>query len=209
MKLTKYSHACLVLEEDGQRLVVDPGNLSDNFEVPANVLAVVVTHLHPDHCDPAKLQAILAGSPNAVVYALAEVAQHAGQPVTPVLPGDTAVAGPFALEFVGGEHATIHPDIAAIGNLGLVVNGDLLYYPGDSFSLPPRQMRWIATPVTAPWMKLAEAVEFLRQTKPEHAFPTHDAILSSSGKEISDRVVTNLVEEIDFYRIKSGETIEL
>lgn len=209
MKLTKYQHACFVLEQDARRLVVDPGNLSDDFVVPTGVVAVVITHLHPDHCDPAKLQAILAENPAAVLYGLAEVAQRAGQPVTAVQAGDTVEAGPFVLEFTGGQHAVIHPDIEPIGNLGLVVNDDLLYYPGDSFSLPPRRPRWIAAPVAAPWMKLSEAVEFLRAIKPEHAFPTHDAILSPAGKEIADRVAGNLAKNIDYHRLVLSETIEL
>lgn len=209
MKLTKYQHACIVLESDGQSLVIDPGNLSDDFQVPSDVLAVVVTHLHPDHCDPAKLQAILAENPHATIYALPEVMQHAGLSVSAVEPGATTDVGPFALEFTGGEHATIHPDMEPVGNLGLVVNGNELYYPGDALALPPRHMRWIATPVAAPWMKLSEAIEFLRQAAPDQTFPTHDAILSPAGQDIVDRVIGNLVDSTEYHRLTPGETIEL
>lgn len=209
MKLTKYSHACMVLEQDGQRLVIDPGNLSDDFEVPTDVVAVVITHLHADHCDSSKLQAILRQNPEAHIYGLAEVAQHAGLPISAVTAGNIVEAGSFRLEFTGGEHAVIHHDIDKIGNVGVVVNHDQLYYPGDSFALPPRHMQWIAMPVAAPWMKLAEAIEFLRTAAPDQAFPVHDAILSEAGQAIADRVVGNLAGDIGYARLRLGESITL
>ena len=210
MKLAKYSHACLMLEQDGASLVIDPGNFTDNFVVPPNVVAVVVTHMHPDHCDAEKLRAIVAENPDAVIYGLAEIADNASVAVTSVMPGDGVSIGGFELEFTGGAHATIHRDIPGIGNLGVVVNHDLLYYPGDSFVQPPRHMQWVATPVAAPWMKLAEAVEFLREAAPAHAFPTHDAILSPAGQALVDRVITSLIDDsIGYQRITSGKSIEL
>ena len=66
MKLTKYEHACFTVEKDGQVLVIDPGNLSDDFVTPENVVAVVITHQHPDHFDAEKLAAIFAKN-NAVL----------------------------------------------------------------------------------------------------------------------------------------------
>jgi L-ascorbate metabolism protein UlaG (beta-lactamase superfamily) len=31
MKLTKYTHACIVLEEQGEKLVIDPGGFTPEF----------------------------------------------------------------------------------------------------------------------------------------------------------------------------------
>lgn len=209
MKLTKYSHACLVLEHDDSTLIVDPGNFTDDFIMPERVDAVVITHLHADHCDTDKLHAILNANPDAVVYGLAEIAENANVPVVAVQAGDVLTVAGFELEFTGGDHATIHPDIPSIGNLGVIIN-NLLYYPGDSFTPPPRSIRWIATPVSAPWMKLSETVEFLRKSNPEYAFPTHDAILSETGQTLVDRVITNLIDEsISYERISSGKVVEL
>lgn len=210
MKLTKYAHACLVLEESGQKIVIDPGNFSDDFEVPDGILAVVVTHLHGDHCDPVKLRAIFGRNPGAKLYALREVAKVAGMAVSAVEPGQTITTGKFELEFTGGRHATIHPDMEPVGNIGIVVNHDLLYYPGDALALPSRHIRHIAVPVAAPWMRLSKAINFLRETAPEHAFPTHDAILSDKGQDLVDRVVRNLISaDTRYQRISSGETIVL
>lgn len=210
MKLTKYMHACLVLEKDGRSIVIDPGSFSDDFAVPKNVVAVVVTHQHPDHCDPNKLRAIVERNPDAVVYALAEVAHIVGVPVGSIYPGDTRRIGGFHLEFTGGRHATIHEDLDEVGNIGVIVDHDVLYYPGDSFTLPPRPMRYTAVPVAAPWLKISEAVEFLRTSAPSQAFPTHDAILSDKGQVLVDRVVAGLLNKpVVYTRIENGKTIEL
>jgi len=42
MKITKYGHACLMVEIDGRSLVIDPGVFSTDFVSPDNVDAVVI-----------------------------------------------------------------------------------------------------------------------------------------------------------------------
>ena len=210
MKLTKYSHACIVLEEASESLVIDPGNFSEDFEVPQNVMGVIITHSHADHYDEGKLQAILDQHPNASIYALQEIADNSTLPMVAIVPGQQLAIGGFEVEFTGGTHAVIHVDIPKVGNVGVVVNRDLLYYPGDSFEQPPRHMKWIATPVAAPWLKVSEVVEFLRQAQPDYALPTHDAILSDAGKALVDRVISGLVDNrVQYQRVQSGKTIEL
>lgn len=209
MKLTKYQHACLVLQRDGQSLIIDPGNFTDDFVLPSNVVAVVITHVHPDHCDADKLRQIVTANPDVMVFALAEVSDVAGVSITPVHPGDSVLAGVFSLEFTGGAHATIHENMAPVGNVGVLVNGTL-YYPGDSFVQPPRPVRWLAAPISAPWLKVSESIDFINEVNPEHVLPTHDAILSSKGQQLVDRVVAGLLKpEIQYQRLDSSESVEL
>lgn len=210
MKLTKYSHACLVLEEQGSSLVIDPGNFSTDFVIPKNVVGVVITHNHADHYDEATLSKILSAYPQAQLFGLQEIADTSELAFIPVAPGQKIGTGPFELEFTGGEHATIHPDMEPVGNIGVIVNTDLLYYPGDSFTLPLRHMKWIATPVAAPWLKVSESVDFLRKAAPDHAFPTHDAILSDTGRSLVDRVISGLIStDVAYKRISTKESIKL
>ena len=61
MRLTKYAHAC-VRVEDGGVLVVDPGIFTDP-EALAGADAVLVTHEHPDHIDVKALTAAIGGRP--------------------------------------------------------------------------------------------------------------------------------------------------
>lgn len=200
MKITKYEHACFVVEQDGQTLVVDPGAYTTDFVVPANVVGVVVTHEHADHLDKAHLQAITAANPDAIIFAHQDItAQLSEFKTQPVVAGEGIKAGNFELEFFGGTHATIYADMPAIANLGVMINGRI-YYPGDSFVLPERDVEILALPVSAPWMKISEAIDFAKAVKPQNIFPTHDAILSDFGKGLPDRLVPSLLDSAIKYQ---------
>ena len=211
MNITKYNHACLVIEKGGQRLVIDPGVWSDDFVAPENVIGIMITHEHPDHLYTAKLNAIIEQSPAAVVYAHADVvAKIEGYTAQAVRADETVKVGDFTVRFTGGQHATIHPSYPTIANLGVVVD-DALYYPGDSFSLPEATIHTLALPVAAPWMKIAEAMDFLSAVKPIRVFPTHDAILSQTGQELVDRMLSAVAEQTGahYERLSNGVAIEL
>lgn len=206
MKLTKYEHACFVVEKDGQSLVADPGEYTTDFVVPENVVAIVITHEHPDHLSQKHLQAIVEKSPDAVVVAHESITSQLSDFKTqPVTANEGIKIEPFELEFFGGEHAVIHPDIPVIANLGVMID-NTVYYPGDSYTDPERPVKLLALPVAAPWMKVSEAIDFARKVAPDHIFPTHDAVLSDAGKGLPDRLVPSLTN-IDYIRLK--EPLEL
>lgn len=211
MNITKYMHSCFVVEKGGQRIVVDPGVWSEDFVAPENVVAIVITHEHADHLDAEKLNAIVAVSPDAVVFAHADVlTKIEGLKTQAVAAGDPVPVGEFTLRFTGGEHATIHPSRPRFANLGVIID-DALYYPGDSFDLPGAVVHTLAIPASAPWMKVSEAMDFLTAVKPVRVFPTHDAILSETGKQLMDSMLSATAESINarYERLPLGTTVEL
>lgn len=203
MKLTKYEHACITIEKDGQLVVVDPGGLSNDFIAPENIVAVVITHEHFDHFDKEQLAAIIDKNPNAEIIGHQSIISQIETPRTRAVEAGAAVTvGSFTLTFHGGSHAIIRSGIPVVANLGVVIN-DLFYYPGDSFALPGTSVDTLALPVAAPWMKASEAIDFLTAVHPRLAFPTHDAILSDSGKRIADAVFGDAAKQnnIDYQRL--------
>lgn len=211
MNITKYMHACLVLEKDSQRIVVDPGAYSEDFAVPENVVAIVVTHEHPDHLDIEKLKAITATSPGVMIYAHADVlAKVEGLKTQAVTADETVTAGAFKLSFTGGEHALIHSIVPKVANLGVLVDDDF-YYPGDSYALPGANVRVVAVPASGPWMKASEAMDFIKAVKATKAFPTHDAHLSSIGQAGIDNWLRQISSTVDtnYERLPLGEAVEL
>ncbi len=197
MKLTKYEHACFTIEKDDQLLVVDPGGFTTDFMPPTNVVAIVITHEHGDHLDHTRLAAIIDQNPTAIIVAHPSITTHIESFQTrSVLPGDHSTVGAFDLTFYGGDHAVIYPDIPVVANLGVLIN-EHVYYPGDSFTRPNVPVDVLALPIGAPWLKLSEAVDFIREVKPRLAFPTHDAVLSDTGKDLADRILPQLLEKHD------------
>ena len=195
MKLTKYEHACFTIEKDGKLLVVDPGVWTTDLGSPENVVAIVVTHEHPDHFDPAALGALLAHNPDATIYAHESITRQLGNtlPHQAVKSGERITVDSFSLEFFGGDHAVIHESYPIVANLGLMIN-DSVYYPGDSFVVPNKPVAVLALPVGAPWLKISEVMDFAADVKATLVFPTHDAVLSTAGKSLPDRMIPALVE---------------
>lgn len=205
MKLTKFEHACFAVTKDSQTLIVDPGNWSTDFTTPTDVVAVVITHEHADHFDQSKLQKIAAQNPQAVVVAHETITkQITVLPTKSVVAGDSLTIGPFTLDFYGGQHATIYQDYPRVDNLGVMIN-KCLYYPGDSFSLPEQPVDTLALPVSAPWMKISEAMDFCKAIDANLVFPTHDAILSDTGKSLVDRLVSSVASRY----LRINDSIEI
>lgn len=205
MKLTKYEHACFTVQKDDQIVVVDPGGLATDFITPPNVVGVIITHEHGDHFDPEQLASILDKNPDAVIVGPKTVTSQIESFTTKTVePGDTLTIGMFQLEFFGGHHAEIHHSIPVIPNVGVLIN-DLIYYGGDSFSLPNRPIDTLALPAGAPWLKVGEAMDYMLAVKPRFAFPTHDAVLSDAGKHFADGLLTNFAQRygIEYKRLEA------
>lgn len=183
MRVTKHEHAALRIRDSGKTLVIDPGSFTDPLHDDSGVVAVVLTHEHPDHWTPEHLRRILARAPHVRLFGpqgLADAA--AGFDVTVVSPGDRVTVGPFGLEFFGGRHAVIHESVPVIDNVGVLVN-DRFYYPGDSYAVPEgREIKLLAAPVGAPWLKIGEAMDFVLAVAPRLCFGTHDMTLSVLGR---------------------------
>ncbi len=196
MKLTKYEHACFTVEKDGKVLVVDPGGYTTDLPALENVVAVIITHKHADHFDINAVEALFASNPDIVVYSPQQVDESlvaAAFSHKAVAAGETISCGPFELEFFGGDHAEIHASLPIDQNVAVMVN-DTVYYPGDSFTQPNKPVAVLALPVAAPWLKMSEVIDYIAEVKPTMAFPTHDAILSSTGKKLSDTMLPGFMQ---------------
>ena len=174
---------------------------------------MVVTHEHPDHWTPEQLGRILEASPGARVFGPEGVARAVGDaaPVEVVAAGDEVVVGEFRLRFFGGRHAVIHASIPVIDNLGVLVN-DALYYGGDAFVGPEGfEVDALAAPAAAPWMKIAEVMDYVAAIAPRHAFPTHEMLLSRAGKQLSNARLQWATEQGGgrFHPLEPGDTLDL
>ena len=212
MRLTKLEHAALILEETGKKLFIDPGSFTTPLTSTEGAEAVVITHEHADHWTPEQLGRILDLNPDVPIYAPAGVASAAtGLNVTVVNAGDVVTAGPFTLRFFGGKHAVIHSSIPVVDNLGVLVN-DELYYAGDSFTIPEGvEVGTLAVPAGAPWMKIAETIDYVLAVKPKRSFPTHEMVLARAGKDMANARIQWATEQNggEFFPLEPGDTLDL
>lgn len=181
MQIIHFGHACVLVETDSARLLIDPGSFSSGFEQLTGLDAVLVTHQHPDHLDLERLPALLERNPQApLVVDSGSAGQLAGLGLSHqvVDPGEQVRLGGVTVDVIGGgDHAVIHPDIPTIRNNGYLFEGSVLH-PGDSFTTPPAPVDALLLPTAAPWLKLSEAVDYLRTVAPPVAVPIHQAVLA-------------------------------
>lgn len=188
MELTHFGHSCLLADFGGTTVLFDPGNFSHGFEGITGLSAILITHQHPDHADPDRLPALVEANPGAALFADPQTAAQLGGAWQAIRAGDEVVVDRLTVRGVGGRHAVIHPEIPVIDNTSYLI-GDSehparLMHPGDSLFIPDEAIDVLATPAAAPWMKISEAVDYLRAVAPRHAVPIHQAIISPDARGI-------------------------
>ncbi|MCV2394625.1 MBL fold metallo-hydrolase [Actinotalea sp. M2MS4P-6] len=213
MRLTVWGHSCISIDTGDGRLVVDPGSFSRADAALEDAGTVLITHEHADHVVPEHLVAVLEARPDLAVHAPVEVLEllmeHGapGARLHAVSVGDRpAVAGTDVL-VGGGTHAEIHPDVPRPANVGYLIG--TVWHPGDSLDLPPGDAEVLLLPAAAPWLKLAEAIDFCRAVAPRVAVPIHDAILSDPGRALADRLLSGLGRAGEYRRLAPGESLEV
>jgi L-ascorbate metabolism protein UlaG (beta-lactamase superfamily) len=179
MRLTKYAHSCVLVEDDGARVLIDPGNLTRGFDELTGLTGILITHQHADHVDVDRLGPLLERNPNADLYAdegTVGILEARGVSAATARQGDRLDVG-LDVAVYGVDHAVIHPEIPRVTNVGYLVGGRF-FHPGDSFTLPDIAVEVLGLPTAAPWLKASEAIDYLRAVAPRVAIPIHEALLA-------------------------------
>lgn len=212
MRVTKFEHAALRIQQADDVLIVDPGSFTAPLDDLAGLVAVVITHEHPDHWTPEHLDRILRAAPGTPIFAPEGVARAAeAYQISVVAPGDTVEVGAFTLRFFGGTHEVIHSSLPTVQNVGVLVNGDF-YYPGDSYAVPEGiEVGTLAAPLGAPWLKIGEAMDYVLAVAPRRAFGTHDMTLSVAGKTMHRQRLQWATEQGggEFSVLEPGDSLDI
>jgi L-ascorbate metabolism protein UlaG (beta-lactamase superfamily) len=179
---------------ESTRILIDPGAYSPGFESIGDLDAVLFTHSHADHVDVKRLPSLVAASPGISVAAdsatAATLTENAvAHQVT--APGDALSVGGVGVDVLGGDHAVIHCDVPNVPNNGYLIDGHALH-PGDAFVDAPDSVEVLFLPIGGPWMKIGEAVDYLRTINPRVVIPIHQAGLAQVHQELHYSLLRNL-----------------
>ena len=194
MELTKYTHACVRLDDGDRSLVIDPGVFSELDAALDGVGAVLITHEHADHIHADRISQALTADPRLRVYAplaVVESLDEFGDQVVAVDPGQTFDAAGFNVQTFGGQHAVIHPAIPVIANIGFLVE-ESVYHPGDSFSVPSEPVQTLLLPTHAPWNKVEEVIDFAIAVRAPQTFQIHDSLITDIAANMIEGHVARL-----------------
>lgn len=210
MRITKFGHACVRVEHAGVRIVLDPGAFTGRDAIEGADV-VLITHQHADHYDAEHLRSVDAPivTIDAVARVIAEEAPDLSDRVRVVAPGDLLDLG-VPVRVVGEKHAVIHPDYPRLDNSGFVLTlGDQrVYHPGDSLVAPGEPVDVLLAPISAPWLKISEAVDFVRAVAAPRSLGIHDKVYSDLALGMVDQHMANLIGDLSFVRVPDGTDLE-
>ncbi|MEV6432693.1 MBL fold metallo-hydrolase [Nocardia sp. NPDC051463] len=214
MRIAHFGHSCILVELHGKKVLFDPGTFAHGFEGITGLDAIAITHQHPDHIDPLRIDALVEANPGARLLADPQTAKQRGAPWEAVHAGNVLALDDLQITGGGGRHAVIHPEIPVIDNtvfqLGTPDDPAQLVHPGDSLWVPPVPVGVLALPAVAPWMRISEAVDYLRAVGPRTAFPIHYGIVVPEAQGIFfGRFAEMRPADTEFRVIQPEETAEL
>jgi len=215
MRLTKFGHSCVRIEHEGTTVVLDPGAFTEP-EAVDGADAVLITHVHPDHYTPETLRRTDAPvhTIGQVARAIRDEAPDVAERVSVVTPGQgfeiggVVGVGGVGVEVVNEQHAVIHPDYDRFDNSGylLTVGGTTLFHPGDSLEGPGRPVDLLLLPVSAPWLKIGEAIDFAVGVGAPRNLAIHDKVYSDLALGMADGHLRTFLtpREQDYVRLADG-----
>ncbi len=209
MKVSKYGHACLFIDDGNSVLVIDPGDFTDLPEDLKNISILVVTEDHYDHFDPSNIKKILEQSPDAKIYSTKAVAEalKTERIVCNAVEHEKVISeGGFEVKLSENDHAVVYG--SSPNRVLTVTVGDFLYYPSDSFVETNDKVKILALPTSGPWFKLSEAIDLMKSTESEFVLATHNGLNNETGNEVAHRFIDMHSKDPakEFIYLKDGES---
>jgi L-ascorbate metabolism protein UlaG (beta-lactamase superfamily) len=172
MKVTRYFQSCLLIEEKGVRILVDPSDQEkDRLGEFGKLDAVFYTHEHGDHFDAGMARDFVEQG-IAPVYANAGTAKQIKASVTTVEDGREYDVNGMKIKAIELPHCLMVDGSASVQNTGYLVNGEL-FHPGDGKELGGLKVKILAVPLTGPDISAHDAFAFGKQVQAQHLIPIH------------------------------------
>lgn len=171
MKVTKYFQSCLLIEEGGARILIDPSGAEKERVAEFRKLdAVLYTHEHGDHFDPDLAETFI--SSGVPVYANVSTSKQIKSDVNFVNDGLEFKVGDVSINAIELPHCLMPNGQPGPQNTGYLINGKL-FHPGDGKDLAGLQVDNVALPITGPDISFYDAANFVKQLGAKNAIAIH------------------------------------
>lgn len=209
MIITKLWHCCLLIETKGKRLLTDPWCFTvEAHSKLENIDAILFTHEHADHYHLDSLKILLEKNPWVTIFSNTSVSgllsleniQH-----TVIQDGQTVDFKGIILTWYGVHHAEIHRSLPFSSNTGYMFE-ERFFYPWDAYTDPGCPVEILALPVSWPWVKIGEAIDYALKLKPKIVFPVHDHFRFGGSHMMPAKILHE--NWIEFVVIPEGESRE-
>lgn len=208
MKISKYLHSCLLIEEQGKTVLLDPGNYSyeshalDISKLPS-LDVIGITHEHQDHMYIPWIKEIIKRFPSTQIITTNSAVK--------ILEKEGIMASAKGNEFVSLEYIP-HEKIwfgPQAENIKIILF-EKFATAGDSLTFDSSP-EILALPITAPWGSTTWAVETALKVKPKVVIPIHDwhwkdEVRKGMHQRLHEYFKT---QGIDFKTVETGEIIEI
>lgn len=184
MRISKYIHSCLLIEDGKDKILFDPGKFSfiEGLVKPGDfrdLTAIIITHKHPDHIDDEALAKIVANN-SAAILTNSQIQSHLAEIkiAAETFENGSRQIGSFKVDAVAAEHAKIL-SAETPQNTAYIVN-NMFLHPGDSFASSLDAYKGtpiLALPVTAPWTSEIDVAAFAQRMSPRKVVPIHDGYI--------------------------------
>ncbi len=181
LKITPIKHASVMLEFDGKVIHVDPWSQGDYAGLPkADV--ILITDIHGDHMDPAKIAEIKKG--NTVIVAPAAVSKTVTE-ATVINNGESKTIAGIQVEAIpmynlvrGPSAGKFFHDKGRGNGYVLTLGGKRIYFSGDTECVPEikalKNIDVAFMTMNLPYtMPPEEAAECVKAFKPKIVYPYH------------------------------------
>ncbi|MGI8589452.1 MAG: MBL fold metallo-hydrolase [Nakamurella sp.] len=197
VRLTRWGHSCVLLtvdqpNGDPRHLLLDPGNLTPPLTAEVGpVDAVLVTHAHADHVDPEQIRRLqqAAATPVYGDEGVRALLADVGLENTRMVTSTTSSIADVPVVVWTSPHEVIYPGVPLPANLSYLI-ADTVLAPGDAFFVPDVDVDVLLLPIGAPWMKLADTIDYLRAVAPRVAVPVHDNGLAHAHQNLHRSLLT-------------------
>lgn len=208
MKISKFVHSCLLIEENDITILIDPGTFSTQekaltLDSITKLDYLLITHEHSDHMDIEFIKLLFKKFPHIKIISNKSVGE--------VLQKGNIASTDQGNDFIAVQNAT-HEHIfgtnTVVENIMFTVNNKLIH-PGDSMRFE-KSVEILALPIQAPWGNTTELLEFGLRLRPRVIIAIHDWHWRKEAREgLYERVKDYYAKNgIAFYGVEQGFIIE-